>query len=272
MNMYVFWDVGRLMERLVGSVALVVIFLLSGVAGGLASAASHPDIASIGASGAVFGVIGALFGLLLHDRQSVPPARLRELRTAILIFVVLNIFFGMSVPGIDMAAHIGGAVAGLVAGLVLVSAQAPRHWLRTALLAAGGFAAIAAACHFLPAPLDFHRFLQRQDQIIERDEELRQQRNRGDLSDTLFADKLENEVLVPWREMTQTMANSKSGPFTARQRAQFLRYLQLRQESFEDLIAAIRTDSEELEQRSEAKGNEASKIARELNAEHKGDR
>ena len=155
MNMYVFWDVGRLMERLVGRTALVLIYLISGMAGGLASAGLHPEVISIGASGAVFGVIGALFGLLLHDRQSVPPPRLKELRSAILIFVVLNFAFGLSMKGIDVMAHGGGAIAGLIAGLIILPAQARGRWLRCAILALVGAVGITIALRTIPKPFDF---------------------------------------------------------------------------------------------------------------------
>ena len=98
-NMWVLWDVGRLMERLVGRTAMAMIYFLSGIAGGMASVAFHPQVVSVGASGAIFGVIGALFGLLLHARHAVPPARLQQLRSSIIVFVIFNAIFGFSCRG-----------------------------------------------------------------------------------------------------------------------------------------------------------------------------
>jgi len=266
MNMYVFWIVGRLMERLVGRTALVLIFLLSGIGGGLASIGFHPNVVSVGASGAIFGIIGAMFGLLLHDRQCVPPARLRELRNGIIAFVVLNLIFGLSIAGIDMAAHVGGALTGLVIGLAIVPLQRPGHHLRCALLAIGGAVAVMLALHFMRAPFDPDQFYHRQDEIIATLKDLEERQERGDLDAEKFADKVDAEVVTPWRELNKDMNVIKSWPPDPQHRAKLLRYLQVRQECYEDLVAAIRTQNPELKDRSEAKGTEASNIAKELNS------
>ena len=101
MNMWVLWDVGRLMERLVGPAAMAMIYFFAGIAGGMASVAFHPNVVSAGASGAIFGVIGALFGLLLHARNAVPPARLQQLRNSIIAMVIFCVFFGLSVQWVE---------------------------------------------------------------------------------------------------------------------------------------------------------------------------
>ena len=54
----------------------------------------------------------ALFGLLLHARDAVPPARLQPLRNWIIAIVIFNVIFGLSVPGIDNAAHAAARLPG----------------------------------------------------------------------------------------------------------------------------------------------------------------
>ena len=107
-NMWSLWIVGQLLERLTGHTAMAIVYLFAGIAGGMASLAFHPQVVSAGASGAIFGLIGALFGLLLHARDVVPPAQLQPLRNWVIAIVIFNVFFGLSVPGIDNAAQLAG--------------------------------------------------------------------------------------------------------------------------------------------------------------------
>lgn len=148
-NMYVLWSAGPLMERLLGNIGFLLMYVISGLAGSLASLAWHPQVVGAGASGAVFGVFGALFGFLLVRRHEVPLAQLSQLRNGAVMFVLFNVVFGMSMKGIDMAAHLGGLGAGFACGLLLalpVTAESRRRRpLRYALLVVAGAAAIAVA-------------------------------------------------------------------------------------------------------------------------------
>ncbi len=251
MNMWVLWDVGRLMERLVGRTAMALIYFFAGIAGGMASVAFHPHVVSVGASGAIFGIIGALFGLLLHARDAVPPARLQQLRSSIIAMVIFCLFFGLSVQGIDNAAHVGGAVAGLLAGLIVLPARSPGHWLRIGLLAVVGTGAILLSARFLPSPpRDFvtvlNQFPEKQQQILKEYSELMKKYWQGNLSDLEFADQVEAKVVVPWRELAKEMSAVKDRLDAARW-VKIEQYIRLRQESFEDLLASVRNDDAALQ-------------------------
>ena len=87
--------------------------------GSVASVAWNPEVMSVGASGAVFGVGGALLGFLLLRRDSIPAVVLVPLRNSMFSFIGFNVVFGFLVPGIDNAAHLGGLAGGLVCGFVL---------------------------------------------------------------------------------------------------------------------------------------------------------
>lgn len=104
LNMWVLWVVGRMVERLVGHFGFLLMYLATGVLGSLASLIWDPVVVSAGASSSVFGVVGALFGFLAARRDSMPLHALKKFRSSVVTFLVVNLLFGLSVPGIDNAA------------------------------------------------------------------------------------------------------------------------------------------------------------------------
>lgn len=119
MNMAVLADSGRIVERLYGPGRFAAIYFVAGVLGSVASMVIHPGLPSVGASGAVFGVYGALGGFLLRERGTIPPGLLKRLGRGALGFVLLNLVIGLAQPGVDLAAHVGGLIAGAGAGAAL---------------------------------------------------------------------------------------------------------------------------------------------------------
>jgi rhomboid protease GluP len=116
-NMAVLWSIGRFIERVLGPWQYLPIYFFSGLIGSVASAYLHPTVVSVGASGAIFGLYGALLGFLLRHRGQINPNALRSLRNSALAFVGYNLVFSAAIPGIDLSAHVGGLVGGFVAGL-----------------------------------------------------------------------------------------------------------------------------------------------------------
>jgi membrane associated rhomboid family serine protease len=125
MNMIVLADSGRIVERLFGPGRFAAIYFVAGVLGSVASMAIHPGLPSVGASGAVFGVYGALGGFLLRERGTIPPGLLKRLGRGAVGFVFLNLAIGLAKPGVDLAAHVGGLIAGVAAGAALSLPLAP---------------------------------------------------------------------------------------------------------------------------------------------------
>jgi len=114
---------GSMVERTFGTRNLVAIYLAAGIMGNVASFVAGPNV-GVGASGAVFGILGA-FGMYLITNRRLLGQVGRQQLTSIGVIVGINIVFGLSVSGIDNAAHLGGLVAGgLVAFLI-----APRERL-----------------------------------------------------------------------------------------------------------------------------------------------
>lgn len=120
---------GLLLEPILGAWRHGVVYLVAGLAGGLASLWWHDQVISVGASGAVFGLFGAVIGISLTNRNDG-----FDTSGSLLIFAVLyvgaNILFGFLVPGIDNAAHIGGLLAGLISGTALFYTykDRPQEW------------------------------------------------------------------------------------------------------------------------------------------------
>lgn len=118
-NMIVLGWSGWTLEQAAGSLKMLIIYLGSGICGNLLSGYLeyiHGDYAvSAGASGAIFGLTGALLFLALRNRGSVYGLTKRSL----LLLIVLNLYMGFTSEGVDNAAHVGGLVAGFIMAAVL---------------------------------------------------------------------------------------------------------------------------------------------------------
>jgi rhomboid protease GluP len=142
-NMWCLWNLGLLAEPLMGSVGLLAVYILTGAAGNLLStlvnwSSSYSDWmkyhdvgvfpAGAGASGAVFGIAGALIILLKSRRLPIPEYELKRLRKSVIYFAAINLVIGLSVNigsrltgvAIDNPAHIGGCLCGLLFAIPMV--------------------------------------------------------------------------------------------------------------------------------------------------------
>ncbi|GAA4403759.1 rhomboid family intramembrane serine protease [Quisquiliibacterium transsilvanicum] len=119
-NMWVLWDAGRIAERFYGSLQFLLIYLISGLFGSLASLffAARTGV-SVGASGAIFGVVGALLAALFTKQSKLPPGLAASMRSSMLLFVGYSLFMGFISSFIDNAAHIGGLLSGFAAAVIL---------------------------------------------------------------------------------------------------------------------------------------------------------
>lgn len=118
-NMYALFIVGPIVEQLYGHWRFLLIYVLCGLGGSAASYAFSDARASVGASGAVFGLFGML---LVADRIHKPALtrNARNLTAQIGGLIAVNLVIGFVATGIDNAAHIGGLVTGAILGLVMV--------------------------------------------------------------------------------------------------------------------------------------------------------
>ena len=119
LNMWCLWNLGALAERIFDRWTYFLTYTLCGLAGSLVSIGLHPTRVGAGASGAIFGLAGALISALYLGHLPVHPSALKATLKSLLSFAGYNLFFGAVVPAIDNSAHIGGLVTGLALGAVL---------------------------------------------------------------------------------------------------------------------------------------------------------
>ena len=124
MNMVSLYIVGRGVELYFSKTAYLAIYLFSGIIGGLVSSAIHPLSVGVGASGAIFGIFGALAGFFIVHRK-VLAEHSRMFMKDFAVILGLNFLLGMGVASIDMSAHIAGLVVGMVGGILL--SKKPAH-------------------------------------------------------------------------------------------------------------------------------------------------
>jgi rhomboid protease GluP len=117
LNGWALYQLGALFEILVGSPRMLLVYFVSGIAGSLVSA-WFSQVPSVGASGAIFGLLGALIAFLLRRRGALTPQG-KSILMQLVFWAVINVFFGFSDPQIDNSAHLGGCAAGLLLGLTL---------------------------------------------------------------------------------------------------------------------------------------------------------
>jgi len=123
-NMWCLWDLGALCESLYGHWTFAAVYLISGLAASLTSVAWHPGGVSAGASGAIFGIAGALIASYYLGEFSLPRAALSSTFRSVVLFAGYNLIFGALSGRTDNAAHVGGLAAGLVLG-ALIARVAP---------------------------------------------------------------------------------------------------------------------------------------------------
>lgn len=118
-NMLVLFVLGSRLERTVGKVRFLLIYLLGGIMGNIVSflleLRTMDYAVSAGASGAVFAVMGAMIYVILRRKGRIEDLSVRQ----ILIMAVLSLYFGFTSSGVDNAAHVGGMAGGFVMAVLL---------------------------------------------------------------------------------------------------------------------------------------------------------
>jgi rhomboid protease GluP len=160
-NMWALFNLGLLAEILYGRRNYIFLYLIAGLGGSVLSVLWHPQVVGVGASGAIFGIAGALLPALKFQKNPRISMALKGALKSIFLFVVLNLVLGATLPVIDNAAHIGGLLTGLVVGFLLPSYTVEEERRRTgqaltvfvaafAILLAG---ALYAKKKYVPNPL-----------------------------------------------------------------------------------------------------------------------
>jgi rhomboid protease GluP len=251
LNMLALYQAGQLAERLFGHRRFLFIYVACGALASVASVWWRPDGLSIGASGAVFGVFGALLSHVLVCRASVPPGLFHRLRKALLGFIAYSLIAGFLLPGIDNAAHVGGLLAGLVLGAALAEPLGETTLRLNRAAAGAGVVALAAVLLLQatppvkPARMQTYAFnaigalVGRQEtQLVQRYQLLADALRAGRMSDAQAVAVIENELIPGWKALEETVAAAGHGDWRAEA---LLRYLAKRRDALQVLMLAIET-------------------------------
>lgn len=227
MNMWALWDGGQLVERMFGPWRFAAIYFFSGIAGNLLSLVSHQGLAvSGGASGAIFGIYGALLLYLWRERQLLHVHEFRWLFWGATGFAGITIVLGFFIAGIDNAAHIGGFLAGLLSGgglaqPLLTGQDQPerQRWL------AGGIAALALLLLLSQIPTPAYRwsdetvarrevsqFLREDAEINRNWQGILSESQRGGATFDELAGRLDSAVGAPYQESFEHLSQLSIDP------------------------------------------------------------
>lgn len=254
-NMWALWSTGRFVERLYGNGVFFAITLFSGICGGLATLWRADASFGVGASGAIFGLVGAVVAFAALRKDALPRAVLGDLGTSLLVFAAFSIFIGVAIPGVDNLAHVGGFIGGFVAGAACARPAAGVKVQPARLVAAtvAGIVVLGAVWAFVPPPpytLSAERaagaalaaFLDKEGETVKAARMVLDPLKRGELSEVDAADRLEREVVPKWDAVHRELAAiklSEAAP-SARELQLALRYTAVRREILTELAGGLR--------------------------------
>ena len=113
-----FW-LGKVAEKIYGMPSFLCIYFLSGILSGVVSIAFAPDLAAIGASGAIMGIFGAVSAGIFRLKNFLPASIRKKQLTLMIGLLVFQLIIDQIIPHIDVAAHLGGLITGIALGLLL---------------------------------------------------------------------------------------------------------------------------------------------------------
>ncbi len=258
LNMWALFQVGHLLEKLLGRASYTLAYLGSGITGSLASIVWHGDkVWSAGASGAVFGVYGALLGYMVREKQGLPRTVYQPLMRSTLGFAGYNLVYGLAHPGIDNACHIGGLLGGFVLGWIIAlpidleaRARVAKHRWRVGLAAA----AVLIAVGISAAPrFDYHLTdeiawsdamkepVAKETELLKANESRMTQFRMG-ANASEYGKWLTSEMIPFFQGWEKSLASLKLAPgrLTAHRREWVIRILSMRVENYQHLAAGIR--------------------------------
>lgn len=266
MNMASLLDGGRLVERMFGPLRFILIYFVSGLSGNLLSLIVQGDRAiSGGASGAIFGVYGALIAFVWQQRTTMDRGEFLRLFWGACVFAAIAIFLGFQIPGIDNGAHIGGFVAGLLAGAALVrpltssrrillgryrsQAASPAQWL-------AGFTLLTALVLMVigtPSPRyrwseevmareEIQAFIGEDQRIARQWTRLLGDARKSGASFDDLAGRIESEVALPYQESFEDLSDIRLSPKAPSAPAleNLRRYAETRRDASRALVEGLR--------------------------------
>lgn len=277
-NGWTLLDLGRFMERVLGSIGFVLVFIVTGFCANLASLVVQPDHLIAGSTGAIFGLLGALAGFVLRFRPAFPPGALARLRKSVPAFIAFNVGYGLIVKNLHSADYLGGLLCGLVCGLLLARPltleSAALRWRSNLLLGILGLA-LMLGTGWAMAPRA--NLLEERAQLAELDERLTKQYQADrvkyeakDMSQSDLAEAIDEQLLPDWRQARIHLETLEGVAPKDRKRWKDLKqYAKLRQQAWELLADGLRLGEDEAIAEAEKKEAEAARLAEKIAQEDK---
>ena len=239
-NMLGLWSIGKTVERIYGHRVFLMIYLGSAIAGSAFSLHfSVQKAVSVGASGAVFGIAGALLVAVYKNRQTLPKIFGKQNLTAIGFFVFYSLLQGFAHRGIDNGAHVGGLLAGCLMACILPERfDMQRHAATLTRRTMAAFAvtvvlSVSMALSAPPAQLDMQRFFagvaaltrgtQRFDDATRLTQQLHSQVKAGQMSEAELDEKSRTALAPAYRAALAELSQAWLPPEDPR--AEFLQVL-----------------------------------------------
>jgi rhomboid protease GluP len=286
LNMVALYQGGWLVERLYGSTRFALIYLLSALAGSVASGWWEPVRNSVGASGAIFGVFGAMLAFFALRRADFPHRLWKGTATNALWFCAISLGIGFASPVIDNTAHIGGLLGGFIAGLLLArpfnaEARAEPKPLQLVIAALAVLVPLALMARPLldtssnrSVELRFtqtvERFAAEEARLIDRQEQLLNVRPNVRVNRLELAKALRNEVLLPWREAARPILELPSvedaDSRVARLQAAFVKYVKARDRALDLRVQSLDTGDAAIGDLAMAQESRVGELVKEIGA------
>jgi rhomboid protease GluP len=269
-NMAAFYYVGPTVERMFGNLGFLVLYIVAGLGGGMVALYLDPMLIHAGASGAIFGVYGALLAVLLRERDSIPPQILANLKKYVGVFIAYNLVNSLR-PGISMAAHVGGLLIGFICGFIAAqpldadteSGRPSRNmWVAgvgVVLCVVGIFGMRAKYPNLDHMKESLDHFDTVEKKTHETFKTASERNAQEQLTNEQFADSIDRDMLPAWRTTRAEFdalpsVNSKIVDATHD-------YLHLRQEGLEAMSAALRSSDESKLSDAQEKETKADKLS-----------
>jgi rhomboid protease GluP len=237
-----------------------LLYVIAGLAGSVASLLWNPMVNSAGASGAIFGVYGALIAFMLDARNRVPESAMKAQRSAAIVFLLNSLVYGMTHEGIDNAAHLGGLVGGFAMAFLLArpldpEARATRDVRRLCIVVAGAAAVLMLSALPIKNTFETYRkdsqyradlewFDKEQDRLFAAAEQWAQLADSQSLSSGDLADRLERDVVSHWQAIQDRLSKTPldEGSSLRRHQVLVLEYVASHHDGYRLLAEGTRAD------------------------------
>jgi rhomboid protease GluP len=263
-NMYALLDSGRIGEQFFGHARFLLIYMVSGIAGSIVSVWWNPYVTSVGASGAIFGVYGAMLAFMVDRRNAALAKVIQRHRAPMLVFVLYNLIAGAINAGVDNAAHVGGLVAGTLLGWTVARGTLRGRSLPAWAAPAAALGAIVVACAALVAltpntraaydaqqrfEAELKWFQPEEKKLIQTTRKLLDRAQNG-ASDSAEVKQELLAVAARWDDAhrrlgTVTLEPGLTGKEAAELQANVLSYVDLRRQATQSLAVAVSAPKEQ---------------------------